>query len=194
MSEKLESDEKAIISVFNQFNRAIEQMDYEKILSLYDKDEQVFTYGTASNEVYQGWTGVFEGYKKLMDQSLNISMTREFKIRNLQILNNIAWYAKDTTIKVIYLDNTRLDSQHTIRSTGVLKNTANGWKILQRHVSTPEAGIEEGGGWPTIKGIESEIAKWITDFKLNPHFNNYVQRSELLNYLTKAQEIIRISR
>ncbi|MHA2100799.1 MAG: nuclear transport factor 2 family protein [Candidatus Kariarchaeaceae archaeon] len=192
MDDSQQKDRKEIIQLFQQFNSKLENKDNTGLMSLFVQDDTLFSFGTAEHEVFEKWDGNFQGYGAIIDQLRSPSLKREFTILNLQIHNDIAWYAGVISIKVTSLTPDIQNSEFVFRSTGVVRKTKNGWRFQQRHVSAPQSGIEDGRTWPTVEGLEADIAKWIEQFNLNPNLNDKLKRSEFLKYLIKAQEIIKL--
>ena len=196
MSESTENEKSEIINQIHKLNSAISNKDLQAQLNVWQKDNNTFLFGSAKHEAFAGRENLELGIANMINQMNLLEepitlLDRKFVIENLQIQGNIAWYAKKISFKVGSNKDTQL---YHMRATGVLAKNNGEWKYVQRHVSSPQAGISEGSTWPTAEGLENEIDKWITSFNLNPRISDELKKSELLNYLTKAQEIIKISK
>lgn len=157
-------------------------------MSSFQNDENSYLVGSATHEVFQGWNNIKKGVQKMYESQGKTIIKRDETIQNLQIHKDVAWYVSELDNVVELSKNSRLEL--TLRITGVLRKTDNGWKIVQRHASAAQAGIQKGDTWPTADGLLKDIEKWIAEFDLNPNFKEKINRSALLNYLIKAKEVI----
>ena len=175
-------EEQEITEIFDEMSKAMEQGEIEKLASFYSEKKNYLHLGTAKNENYYGREGMKEAAKLT-------GKTRVILLVPPQIYfsGNFAWVIRKG---VITSEGDDLDNEYRVRATYILEREEDGWKIVHLHISTPDHGIEEGQIFATISGIETQIAKWINTFDLDPQLSSKIDAKKFKSYLLQAQKIL----
>ena len=125
-------DEAAIRALEARFTAAVTAKDVDAIMKVYAPD--VFVFDVVPPRQYVGgaayrkdWEGLMSGFKGPL----------KFEVSDLtvDVAGPVAW--SHSIQHIAGVDPTGQPSDMTVRVTDVYRKTANGWRIVQEHVSVP---------------------------------------------------------
>jgi ketosteroid isomerase-like protein len=117
--------------------------DVEACMNVWTSDPDVVAIGTGVDELRPGPEGLRRGLRRDFEQAENVKITTEWL--QISAAGNVAWSAANVQL-------TATVSGETVtlpcRLTNVYEKRNGTWRIMQMHLSLPEAEQESGHSWP----------------------------------------------
>jgi len=135
--------EAAVRALMDKFMESYQQRDIDKLMSLVAPDDDLFLFGTGSDEKRIG-PDEFR-YQAERDWSQMDELAFNFTRHHISAAGPVAWVASEG------VGEGRAGGQELrfpLRMTAVLERRGDKWLMVQSHVSVPAGGQEEGSSVP----------------------------------------------
>jgi ketosteroid isomerase-like protein len=117
--------------------------DVEACMSVWTSDPDVVAIGTGADELRLGPEGLRRGLRRDFEQAENVEITTEWL--RISAAGNVAWSAANIQLTATVNGET---VTLACRLTNVYEKRNGTWRIMQLHLSLPEAEQESGHSWP----------------------------------------------
>ena len=134
----IEIEKENIQSVLEEFIRAWETKNMEKISKIWAHDDDMINFGTDAAERWVGWESLKEKYRQMFESFEKIDFTISNQSIKVSESGTVAWYSEN--MDGDFVVKGEQVGVKGLRITGVLEKRNGNWVIVQRHVSLPEAG------------------------------------------------------
>ena len=134
--------EAEVIAVMQQYATAYQKKDIRALSALFSPD--ITGFGSGPDEVITNHTDFIQHIKRDMSQATIISV--EFTDTKIFGEGNIAWAASGSTL--VFTTDGKTNQTINGRSTMVLRNSKNSWRIEQLHFSLPYSEQSLGQSFP----------------------------------------------
>lgn len=135
--------EAEIVDVMNKFTAAYERRDLQELLNCVAPDDDIFMFGTGSDEKRIGLEEF--KYQAERDWSQMEELAFNFNSFHISAAGPVAWVASEG------LGQGKVGGQEIefpLRMTSVFKQYNNEWRLALAHVSVPAPGQEKGNSVP----------------------------------------------
>ncbi|NNJ51612.1 MAG: nuclear transport factor 2 family protein [Ignavibacteriaceae bacterium] len=134
----LESERAKVMQVLDNFVKAHEERNLEKLLSCFSAKPDIIILGTDEDELWVDKFSMGDAQKRAYETFNTVNLSVRDKILKMCGTGHQAWfYMKVNWFVESEGEEFTFDG---IRTTGVLENEPDGWKIVQIHTSMPVKG------------------------------------------------------
>ncbi len=114
---------------------ANENQDFPMIEQIWAPDSDIILFGTNSDEKLMGWHNIKTAIQKQFKAIRETYISPQQQYIKIAPDGKTAWFAEILNYNFVYQGKAR--SFEGLRFTGVLEKRADGWKIVQAHLSIP---------------------------------------------------------
>jgi len=131
----LKAEKQAVGNVLEKYIIANENKDFPMIEKIWAPNSNILLFGTDTDEKLIGWDNIQAAIKKQFSSISNTYISLSDQSINVDSTGTTAWFAEVMNYNFVYQGKAR--SYEGVRFTGVLEKRADGWKLVQAHLSIP---------------------------------------------------------
>ncbi len=131
----VQNSKKEVANVLEKYVIANENQDFPMIEQIWAPDSDIILFGTNSEEKLMGWHNIKTAIQKQFKAISDTYISPQQQYIKIGPGQKTAWFAEILNYNFVYRGKAR--SFEGLRFTGVLEKRADGWKIVQAHLSVP---------------------------------------------------------